>query len=73
MESRVRTLVKSLTWRVTALGITTAIAWIITGRGELAASIGMADTLIKLVAYYSHERAWLRVGFGRLKAPDYQI
>ena len=73
METRARSIVKALTWRVTALLITVSVAWMITDKPELAITIGLADTTIKLLAYYGHERAWLRVRFGRLRPPDYQI
>ena len=73
MESHFRTVLKSLTWRVAALAITTAVAWVITDEVKLAASIGIADTLIKLFAYYGHERIWLKLSFGRQKPPDYAI
>ncbi|MCK5113332.1 MAG: DUF2061 domain-containing protein [Phycisphaerae bacterium] len=73
MESHIRTVAKSLTWRVAAWGITTTVAWVVTGNGELAATIGLGDTVIKLVAYYAHERAWLKSGFGNLKQPANSI
>ena len=73
MESHFRTVLKSLTWRIMALIITTTVAWWIIGEVKLAASIGIADTLIKLFAYYGHERLWLRLHFGRQKPPDYAI
>lgn len=73
MESHVRSLVKSATYRLGGLVLTTAIAWAMTGRVDVAASIGVADTLVKLGAFYVHERLWLRIGFGRIKAPDYEI
>ncbi len=73
METRARSIVKALTWRVTALFITMGVAWSITRKVELAASIGLADTLIKLGAYYVHERCWLKIRFGRAKPPEYQI
>lgn len=73
MEKRRRTIVKSLTWRATALTITTSVVWIVTGEVELAASIGVIDTVIKLGAYYAHERCWLKVDFGKIRPPDYQI
>jgi len=49
------------------------VAWSVTRKVELAASIGLADTLIKLGVYYAHERCWLKVRFGRAKPPEYQI
>ena len=73
MESRFRTVLKSLTWRVTAFGITTAVALAITGEAKLAAGIGLADTLVKLLAYYWHERIWLKVKLGRQIPPEYEI
>ena len=65
MESHKRTIAKALTWRVSAFTITTGLAWWITGKGELAASIGLLDSIIKLGAYYGHERMWLKLSYGR--------
>jgi len=73
LETRSRTIIKSLTWRVVALVITTTVVWVATRKMELAASVGLADTAIKLVVYYAHERCWLKVHFGKLRPPDYQI
>ncbi len=73
MESHLRTVAKSLTWRVAAFGITTSVAWLICGRMEVGLSIGAVDTVIKLFAYYTHERAWLKVPFGRMTSPEYEI
>ena len=73
MESRIRSIAKALTWRVTALVITTAVVWLITGKPKLALSIGALDTLIKLAIYYTHERLWLQVRFGKVIPPEYQI
>ncbi len=73
-ESHARTIVKSLTWRVGGLIMTVGVAWWITGKGEMAASIGLADTLVKLVVYYVHERMWLKIRFGRPSStPEYEI
>lgn len=67
MESHKRTIAKALTWRVSAFTITTGLAWWITGKMELAASIGLLDSIIKLGAYYGHERMWLKLAYGRKK------
>jgi uncharacterized membrane protein len=32
---------------------------------EVAAVIGAGDTLVKILLYYFHERAWIRIGFGQ--------
>ncbi|MFC1603876.1 DUF2061 domain-containing protein [Planctomycetota bacterium] len=73
METHFRTIMKTLSWRFIATLITFAVAWIVTGELTFAAEIGIADTLIKLWAYYLHERTWMRVAFGTLKKPEYEI
>ncbi|OHB78807.1 MAG: hypothetical protein A2Z25_19275 [Planctomycetes bacterium RBG_16_55_9] len=73
MESHVRTIVKALSWRCVATVVTIAVAWFITGKWTFATQIGVADTLIKLGVYYLHERTWIRVSFGTLKKPEYEI
>jgi len=64
---------KTLSWRSLATLLTFTVAWFITRKFTLAAEIGVADTLIKLGAYYFHERFWIRVKFGKLKNPEYEI
>ena len=73
METHARTIIKSLTWRVGGMLLTVAMAWAITRKVEVAASIGAADTAVKLLAFYLHERLWLRIRFGRFRGPDYEI
>ena len=64
-ESRRRSIAKTLSWRMVATVITVSVAWVVTGTLKVAAAVGIADTVIKLAAYYAHERAWDRVSFGR--------
>ncbi len=73
MESHVRTITKTLSWRFVATLVTFSVAWLVTGKLTFAVEIGVADTLIKLGAYYFHERLWIRVKFGRLRKPEYEI
>jgi uncharacterized membrane protein len=73
METRLRSIVKSLTWRVTALIVTTSVVWVVTGKPVLAFSIGAMDTLVKLGTYYAHERLWVKVRFGRKPPSEYEI
>ena len=49
---------KALSWRIIAMSVTTIIAVTVTVSYELAASIAVADSVIKIVAYVYHERAW---------------
>lgn len=73
MESHARSIIKALSWRIIATVVTFLVAWLFTGTVDLAMKIGIVDTLIKLAAYYFHERAWIRLNFGKLRQPDYQI
>ena len=73
METHVRSIIKTLSWRLLATAITFSVSWILTRRITLAVEIGLADTLLKLGVYYSHERIWNRVSFGKPKPPEYQI
>jgi len=72
METHSRSILKALSWRLGGLIVTVSVAWVLTRRMEMAASIGLADTGLKLVAFYVHERVWLRIRFGR-KGADYEI
>ncbi len=75
METHTRSIIKTLSWRFIATFITALIALAITGELRVAAEIGLLDTLIKLGAYYGHERIWLRIGIGMPKGPppEYHI
>ena len=73
MESHFRTITKALSWRFVATLVTFTVVWLVTGKLSFAVEIGVADTLIKLGAYYFHERLWIRVKFGKLRKPEYEI
>ncbi len=73
MESHARSIIKALSWRIIATVVTFLVAWLFTGTVDMAMKIGVLDTLIKLAAYYYHERAWIRLSFGKLRSPEYQI
>jgi len=64
-DSRTRSLVKALSWRIVALCVTAFVTYLVTGSYALAASVGLADSAIKIFAYYLHERTWENVNFGR--------
>ena len=64
LESRTRSLVKGLTWRVVATLTTITIAWFITGEVKVAVQIGVIEVFAKIAIYYLHERAWVHVHLG---------
>jgi uncharacterized membrane protein len=73
METHKRSILKAASWRVIATVITFFTAWLLTGTIDVAVKIGLLDTVIKMGAYYMHERGWNRLDFGKLEQPDYQI
>jgi uncharacterized membrane protein len=64
---------KAITWRTGGTVVTFAVAWILTQEFKLAAQIGALDTVIKIGAFYFHERLWIHVKFGKLRRPEYEI
>jgi len=57
METKTRTLIRAVTFRMIALAVTIPIVGL---------KIALGIQLILLVAYYIHERIWMRVEWGRL-------
>lgn len=58
MSGRKKSLMKSVTWRVTASLITMSIVWIISGRWVVAGEVTVVEIFVKMAAYYFHERVW---------------
>jgi len=69
MESRRRSFIKALSWRLLALLITMSVAWFMFKDARIAASVGVIDSLVKIAVYYLHERFWQRVSYGRPGEP----
>ena len=74
MESHKRSIIKAITWRIFATFVTISVVYAFTREFALSAGVGLADTVVKLFVYYSHERMWDRISFGRKKVKeDYMI
>ena len=65
-ETKRRSVVKALTWRVIASLDTTVIAYFVTG-GDMkqAISIGGFEVITKMVIYFFHERGWNNIKWGK--------
>lgn len=57
-ESRLRSLLKAITYRVTGTLTTTLIVLLMTGEWGIAVAVGVVEPFVKIVIYYLHERAW---------------
>ena len=64
-ETKRRSVVKALTWRVIASLDTTVIAYFVTGDITKAISIGGFEVITKMVIYFFHERAWNGIKWGK--------
>ncbi|HUW78926.1 MAG TPA: DUF2061 domain-containing protein [Candidatus Nanopelagicaceae bacterium] len=61
-----RSLLKAISWRMVGTVDTFVLSYLITGRATLAFAISGTEVLTKVILYYSHERVWNRVSWGRL-------
>jgi len=60
-----RTIVKTLTWRVTASLTTFIIAWVLTGDLLIGVSIGSIEAITKIFLYYFQERIWNNIKWAK--------
>jgi adenylylsulfate kinase len=65
-ESNMRSIMKSITFRILATITTMILIYIFFGRLDLAAVIGGLEIVLKLILYFFHERAWDRVRWGKI-------
>jgi len=63
-ESRIRSLTKTITWRLTGSGSTFIISWLITGNVSVAGAILGMHFVTNTILYYFHERVWNNIGWG---------
>jgi len=57
-----RHIAKTITWRIVGTIDTVVLSWIITGNPFTGLKIGFSEVITKMVLYYLHERAWLKIG-----------
>jgi uncharacterized membrane protein len=72
-DSQLRSIVKTLCWRVTGSGATFLISWLISGSWTVAGSIAVIQIMANTVLYYLHERAWNHVTWGRINTHAKEI
>lgn len=60
-DSRRRSLLKAISYRVLGSLVTGALAWFVTGDLQVAFAIGTLEPIVKMALYYAHERVWLQV------------
>ena len=61
-----RSLVKTITWRITGSGATFLISYLISGNLTIAGTIAVIQVVANTLLYFIHERMWNRISWGRL-------
>ncbi|GAB5554086.1 MAG: hypothetical protein Sapg2KO_36770 [Saprospiraceae bacterium] len=73
-ESKLRSVLKAITWRVIATGTTFTLAYtIFSGSGcedalQKSSLVAGLELVIKLVIYYFHERIWQAIPIGTIRS-----
>jgi uncharacterized membrane protein len=66
-DKPIKSLMKSVSWRIVGTIDTMVISYFITGKVTIAVSIGSVEVLTKTCLYYFHERLWAHIHKIRLK------
>jgi uncharacterized membrane protein len=66
-ESRVRSILKTLSWRIIATTTTVTIAYFVFGDISSALKVGGIEFFAKMAIYYFHERLWQMVPQGSVR------
>lgn len=54
-------LIKTISWRVIGTIDTMLISYVLTNKLDVAMSIGGIEVVSKMILYYVHERAWIKL------------
>lgn len=64
-ERPLRSIAKSISWRLVGTLDTILISWMVTGTLTMAFSIGAVELVTKMVLYFFHERIWNTIKWGK--------
>jgi len=65
LDTKLRSLVKSITWRIMGISVLATITWVITSSWIHTTSITAAFNMIQVILYYFHERLWEKTNWGK--------
>jgi adenylylsulfate kinase len=72
-DRKMRTVSKTITWRITATLTTIGLVWLFTGRLETAIEVGILEWMAKMLFYYIHERSWDHIKWGKVQLPSFVL
>ncbi len=64
-EKPMRSIVKSISWRMVGTMDTIIISYLVTGTLAMAFSIGAVELVTKMLLYFFHERLWNSIKWGK--------
>ncbi len=65
IETKTRSIIKSVSWRILATLTTIVLVYIFIGDTKIALSVGGIEVFLKMLIYFLHERGWEKIRFGR--------
>jgi len=65
MNSKKRSLAKTVTYRLISSGIGFLVVWVLSGNVKASAMFSVAELIYKPLQYYIHERVWQRIKWGK--------
>lgn len=66
-ETRKRSIIKSIIWRIICIVVSIITAFFLTGEINISIAIGTTYNAITMVLYYFHERLWNTLKWGKEK------
>jgi len=72
-DTKLRTFLKTISWRITATTTTVIIVYLFTGQIDTAIGVGLLEMVAKMLIYYFHERGWDNLKFGKIEVPSMVI
>jgi len=75
MDTSKRSWLKSVTWRIVGILVLGLITFVVTGNWKETTLITILFNVIQIIMYYTHERIWEKIKWGRKEHPlaDFEI
>jgi uncharacterized membrane protein len=64
-ETSIRSVTKTISWRLTGSGATFLVSYIISHDFNMASTIAIVQLTLNTILYYIHERIWNKIKWGR--------
>jgi len=72
-ETRLRSTLKTLSWRGLGTIVTTILVFIFTGKILFAVTIGGFEGILKMILYFFHERLWNKISVGKKQVAPFVL